>query len=241
MFSWPDIAEAALGGLVSAASALDDEQAAHGLDSWDELRLHTPIAQGIAALGLGVIREQRFPGEPRSPVTTSERDRQRCDLVLTPHPGTQIYDNLRERKQLAAAAGTLFEETAALEAGEIARDEVTSDDAAWIEIKTVAQTTYRDGVPVPNGSYASELVRGPATDLKKLARNEGIVHAAALIVLFARDAETIRHDLSLVGHKLLDKNIELEDIVIRDAPMADRVGNGAVGVLVASLKRLRHD
>lgn len=241
MFVWTDIADAALRALIDHDRGLDAEQSPHGLDALDETDLHPILAGGLASTGFGVYREHHYPGPGSASTKTRQSERERCDLTLVERPGLRVFDGLSDRQAVASAKGTLFGEIAKLEAGELATDEVTSDEAAWIEIKAVAQTVYREGVPGPNSAYASELTKGPASDLKKLSRDEGIVYGAALVVLFARNDETVEHDLGQTAHKLLDTGLELETVCIRHAPMTDRVGNGCVGVLIASIPRRRHD
>lgn len=239
VISWTDIAEASLAGLVAHASSLDAEHSAYGLDALSETDLHPIIEAGLAGIGLGVLREHAFPGHPDDPPSTKESGRERCDLVVTGRPGLRVFDALERNRVLDAAAGGLFAETAALEAGELAPDEITSDEAAWIEVKATAQHAYRDGVPGPNTRYTSELTRGPAADLRKLSKEPGVVLGASLVVLFAGTEAVVEHDLAAAAHGLLDAGAAVEGVVIRAAPLTDRVGNGGVGVLVASIVKTR--
>ncbi|MEO0512652.1 MAG: hypothetical protein AAF108_07115 [Planctomycetota bacterium] len=239
MISWTDIAEASLAGLVGHAALLDAEHATRGLDALRETDLHPLIETGLVGVGMGVLREHPFPGHPDDPPTTKDSARERCDLVVTERPGLRVFDALERSRVLDAASDGLFAETAALEAGELAPDEITSDEAAWLEVKATAQHAYRDGVPGPNARYSTELTRGPVGDLRKLSKEPGVVLGASLVVLFAETEAVVEHDLAAAAHTLIDSGGGVESAVIRAAPFTDRVGNGAVGVLVASIVKTR--
>jgi cellulose synthase/poly-beta-1,6-N-acetylglucosamine synthase-like glycosyltransferase len=78
------------------------------------VELHPLIARGLEQAGLGVIREQPYPHEwfrkLRPSASAAElalplpRDRQRCDLVLTPTPGQKLDDSLLTEKARRAEA-----------------------------------------------------------------------------------------------------------------------------------------
>ncbi len=169
------------------------------------------------------------------------RDRMRCDLVLTPEPGLTLGDPLALVKSTRArkkqAAGTLF---AAVEAAEPpptpSEGCCPPEDAFWLEVKVVGQFTYSAGIAGPNRSYASELTRGPAADIKKLSSDGRIGHAASLILLFTRDEATAEHDLAQAMHRCLDRELPIGSPVRRSVPMVDRIGNG---VLTACLVPVR--
>lgn len=158
------------------------------------------------------------------------RDRMRCDLVLTPEPGLRLGDPLAVVKSALSrkkqAAGTLF---AAVEAAEPEPqpppNSCLPEDAFWLEVKLVGQFTYSAGIAGPNVSYATELTRGPAADIKKLSADGRIAHAAALILLFTHDQPTAEHDLAQAMHRCLDRNLPIGSPISRSIPISDRIGN----------------
>lgn len=214
--------------------------------------------EGEAALT--VLREQPYPHEwnrktRRSVFTGAEilpehRDRQRCDLVLIEPPGTRLDDQLIQQKAVTkrkkAVEGTLFEALAVAEedgatqmsAGDRrgTQDAVKPEDAFWLEVKVVAQHGLSDGVLGPNRSYAAELSRGPLADLAKLAADERIIHAASLVVLFSDTEATAKHDLSILLHKCLDRELPVSSPVLRHVPVLDRLGNSVCTVCLIGVR-----
>lgn len=172
------------------------------------------------------------------------RDRMRCDLVLTPSPGLKLGDPLAlvksARTRRKQAAGTLF---AAIEAAEpppaAPTDTCPPEDAYWLEVKLIGQFTYSAGIAGPNATYASELLRGPAADLKKLSADGRIVHAASLILLFTHDRATAEHDLAQTMHRCLDRNLPIGSPISRSIPIADRIGNQVLTLCLVPLRAAR--
>lgn len=172
------------------------------------------------------------------------RDRMRCDLVLTPARNLKLGDPLalvkstRARKQ--QAAGTLF---AAVEAAEpppaAPVDTCPPEEAFWLEAKVVGQFCYSAGVPGPNASYAAELTRGPAADLRKLSADGRIAHGAALVLLFTRDQSTADHDLAQMLHRCLDRGLPFASPVRRSIPILDRIGNSLLTLCLIPIRPMR--
>ncbi len=221
MFRTDLLAEIAASTLRFRAAELVKEQAVRGLDALAETGFHPLLAAGFASEGLGVFREQPYPGEPaRRPKHT---ERERCDLVLTDRPGVPLLDPLARLKAEDAAVGTLFEVAApsmlAAEPG------VDPTDAFWIEVKLVGQFCYTNGVPGPNRAYATELVRLAASDIPKLSRDPYIKHAAALIILFTADKETATHDLATFMHRCLDRDLSVGSPSSIGLDIPDIIGN----------------
>ena len=170
MWSIADIADAGESALGDEAKRLDDEQAVSGLDALDELGLHPILAAGLARAGYGVHPEQHYPS------TISRRgdsEGERCDLVLT--PGGRDLDD-------PSVEPTLFDDP----------DAVGLQDAFWLEVKVVGQFIPEG----PNANYSSQLLSAAREDVRKLSRDQGIVHSGLLIVLFAEDEQIARHDLA---------------------------------------------
>lgn len=223
--TWPidPLADAVAHGFRTRARALLEEQAVRGIDALAEVDLHPLLSLAFESEGWGVLSEQPYPGVPeRRP---SHAQRERCDLVLTPYPGQTLIDPVAELRALDKAAGTLFEESAARMRPPAATDRVTVDEAFWLEVKTIGQFTYTRGIPGPNRAYASELVAGPAADAVKLEWDPHIAHAAVLVVLFTADEATARHDLGVMMHRLLDRELPVLAPVVRSVPIPDLIGN----------------
>ena len=200
LYSIPAIADAATAGLVAEARRLDTEQAVHGLDALDELRVHPIIAGGLEAAGFGVHLEQRYPSD-RSIRNHSEGER--CDLVLTPD-GRPLAAPDREP--------TLFDPP----------DAVALSDAFWLEVKVVGQFTTEG----PNPKYSSALLSTAPRDVSKLSRDRRITHAGLLIVLFGSDTEVVDHDFDACLSRFLDRRLPVGIPVRRSFSISARIGNG---------------
>lgn len=215
-------------------AALTHEQAVYGLDALDELALHAVVARGLEAAGFGVFREQHLPGAMNPLVRDSARER--CDIVLTPSAAVRLIDPLAVRRE--AVMAPLF----ALAMDEGAGGDgasVGTEDAFWLEVKTVAQYAYIDGVPQPDRSYGSRLVRGPSEDLLKLAREERIVSGGALMLLFGSEEAGVRHDLGVMVQRMIDRDVPIASPSVVVVPIMDRAGNAACGVCVVPLRAVR--
>lgn len=212
---------------------LHREQAVRGVDALDEVGLHPILGEGFRRAGLGVWPERPYAG--RVAERAIRRDRERCDLVLTHEAGSRLLDPVAELVEIDRATGTLFEPVAEAMAGADA-GVVEPGEAYWLEVKAVAQFAYVEGVPRANRSYATQLVRGPLGDVRKLAREASIGHAGAMVVLFAEDARTIEHDLAEMTHRLLDQEAPIREPVWEVFAIEDRAGNGACGVALAPVR-----
>lgn len=224
------------------------EQWHRGVDALDECDLHPILAAAFAAAGMGVLREQRYPAEwkgkrgRRRPLP-DDPDRLRCDLVLTPRRGQVLIDSLQAARQAeverARAVGTLFEPLAESGAGVEAPvpSGVESSDAYWLEVKAVGQYCFTSGVPGPNSTYGSQLVRGVTTDIRKLRDDPGIFHAGVLLVLFAADDFVVQHDLLRLTHRCLDRELPIRSPIHVTVPISDRIGNNRCALWLAEVAR----
>ncbi len=199
MWSHPDLADAVEAGLRRRALRFDAEQAVRGLDGLDEVAIHPILAEALRRADFGVCREQRYPADRRR---RRESEGERCDLVLTP-----------DRQPLDAPwrEPTLFDPP----------HPVALDDAFWLEVKVVGQYTSHG----PNSRYSAQLLTDAQLDVEKLSRNPGILHAALLIVLFARDEETAEHDLGAWLDHCLRRGLSVRSPSIRVFGLTDRLGN----------------
>lgn len=248
MWSADAIVAALIAALRDEEARLVAEQGHRGIDALDEVDLHRVLAAGlsgsqIGAGGCGVLREQPYPAEwrrkrgKRRPLP-DDPDRLRCDLVLTPYPGQTLADELAARRADAArideASGTLFHAAAQIETPSAAEG-VEPGDAFWLELKVVGQYCYINGVPSPNGRYASTLVRGVGADIRKLRDDPAILHAAAAVVLFTADRAVADHDLVVLGHRLADAHLPIRAPIRASLAIPDRIGNTCCTVWMTEL------
>ena len=219
-------------GLAGAEASFAAEQAVHGLDALAEVDLHPILARGLREVGFAVFRETPYPGQPR--VLPKESERQRCDLVVAPEGTAGITDSVRQGKELRKAEGTLF----AAVAHDLHAPPVGSlppEEALWVEVKTVGQHTYVDGLAGPNRSYASQFNTCMA-DIRKLAGGRSIGHAVLALVLFNESGAVAEHDLTAFMHKCLDRHLPVADLRRESFPIADRIGNGVCTVGLVSVR-----
>lgn len=231
VWSIDEIALAAATGIATADRALRAEQAVRGIDAADELGLHAVIADGLAAAGLGVLREWPLPETTKRRPKATERER--CDLVLLPEPGLVLQDPVGRANEADDAGETLFAPVADrlfAEAG------VEPSEAFWLEIKTAGQFVVREGVPGPNMRYTTDLVRLPAADIRKLGKQRAVSQAGVMIALFAQSDEVARHDLQVATHRWLDADAPIRSPVIQTVPISDRIGNAVAAVCLVPVR-----
>ncbi|MBX3390084.1 MAG: hypothetical protein KF691_11610 [Phycisphaeraceae bacterium] len=222
-----NIARVVLEGLVREEESLRLERAVAGLDSLDEIQLHGVIVRALQATGFGVLREVPFPS--LSPAQKRDPQRQRCDMVLSPEPGKQIRDELRSRRERRETEGLLFAHSAP--------EGVDPRECLWIEVKCVGQFTYTNGVPLPNRSYASELIGAVRRDAVKLASDPLIAHAAGLVLLFSESCEIAEHDLGVAANRALDRGAPVKGFSFEHAPIEDRIGNRYASIAAFEIER----
>ncbi|HEY8379737.1 MAG TPA: hypothetical protein VIK91_24770 [Nannocystis sp.] len=208
---WDDLADALASGLRGAAAEVELEQAVRGLDALGELELHPLLRSALRARGYGVAAEVRFP---RDCGLRRRSEGARCDMVVTP-----------DGRPLAEPNGQLGLFTAP--------DAVALSDAAWIEVKVVAQYGERG----PNRAYAAALQRPVWKDIQKLAADPDIRHAAVLLVLFTADAEIAAHDLDAWSARASLQGLPLLPREQRPLPIGDRLGNRLCTVALFPLAR----
>lgn len=245
------IAELASLALAAQETVYRDEQAVYGLDALSEVELHPILAAGISRGGFGVLREHPYPKEwrrqcalrPEASELPERRDRLRCDLVLTPVPGRPVSDPLAThaalRQHRRDTTGTLFEAHAVRTEDDVAAGAspgVPPEDAYWLEVKVIAQTCYTRGVPGPNRSYSGDLRRA-ARDLVKLNDDPGISRGGLLLVLFGESEQVTHHDLAVLTHLCLDRDLPIGLPIFASGPIRDRIGNRTVTVGLIDLRK----
>lgn len=212
MWDYVTIVESVRDELAARAAEADAEQAVYGIDVLDELGLHPIIHTGVRRTGYGLHIEQRYPGDRAK---RSRSEGKRCDMVLTPGESGLVDP---------AAEATLF-----------ADDQACDLEAAlWIEIKTVAQFD----VEGPFKRYSAELLSPVREDVKKLAGDKSIYHAALLLVLFTADPATAEHDLLAWERRCLDRLYPVAPPITRPFDLTDRIGNALCSVALFPIRRL---
>ncbi|MCZ6834775.1 MAG: hypothetical protein O7G85_03280, partial [Planctomycetota bacterium] len=195
MWSVADLADAVEAGVKASNSQLDEEHAVYGLDARDEVELHPILAQAFTCADYGVHREHRYPADQKK---RKESEGERCDLVLTPD-GLPLASS--ERK------ATLFEPA----------DAVPLDEAYWLEVKTVAQYTIEG----PNPQYSSQLLSTIRQDVTKLSKDQGILHAGLLIMMFVHDERVAEHDLGIWQDQCLTRGLPIAAPSFRSVKIKD--------------------
>jgi hypothetical protein len=218
----PVIVECCARGLQRRRDELTAEQAVRGIDALSEREIHPLLRGALLAAGLGALSEVPYPGQPGKRPRHAER--LKCDLVVTASPDAALIDPVAELKAIDAAAGTLFASSADAMARESRRG-VPPDEAYWLEVKSVGQHCYTNGVPGPNRTYSSELLSVVPTDVPKLAADATIRHAGLLLVLFTETNEVAEHDVSVLMHKCLDRGLPVSWPATERFPIPDMIGN----------------
>jgi hypothetical protein len=207
-----DIADAIESGLQRRLAQFEAEQSVYGLDSLDEVALHPLIAVALEEAGYGVHREQRYPAD-RKHRRISEGER--CDFVLTPDGCPLKHPD---------AAATLFEPP----------ESIDLCDAFWLEAKVIAQFNQEGA----NRNYASQLLATVRHDVTKLAKDDGILHAGLLILMFVRDQVVAEHDLGIWENRCIKRGLPIAAPSRRFIPINDRCGNGMCAISLYPVSHL---
>lgn len=250
MWSLDLIADSAADALRARDAALREEHAVYGLDAQNELFFHPIIAEGLTASGFGVLREQPFPHEwfrklrpdKKKPALALPlpRDRQRCDLVLTPEPNQTLDDSLTTEKQRRAEAakleGSLFSSFPTSDLP-LPTSAIPPESCFYLELKLCGQHTNTSGIPGPNRTYAGDLTRAPLADLKKLAEDHRIHHAGVLLIVFTESEQVARHDIAILAHRILDRNWPISSPTLRSFRIPDRMGNTTCTLCLIGMRK----
>lgn len=210
---WHRVIDALHAGLETASAEVELEQAVSGLDAKKELALHPILHAALRAASFGVHVEQRFPSE-RAHRRRSQGAR--CDIVLT-ESGRPLEVPTTQQSLFALPDATPLR------------------DAGWLEVKCVAQ--YHE--LGPNRAYAHALTHPVWKDVQKLARDEGIEHAAVLLILFTEDEAVAEHDLGVWSSRASLRGLPLWPRLTRAVPIGDRLGNRVCTVALFPIERIR--
>ena len=186
------------GVLRRAEDELRLEQAVYGLDSRDELQIHTLLGDGLAR-HYDVAREVHYP----SSVTSKLTHRQRCDLVLSPK-GRPL--------RLDSTPPTLFDSA----------DQCEPIDALWLEVKVACQ--FREG-GARHGGYGAQWRTGVVQDLRKMDADEKIHEAGLVLVVFNESADILEKDLQIFEDVLAQKEVLAGFRHVRSVPILERMGH----------------
>ncbi|HEY7087113.1 MAG TPA: hypothetical protein VH518_03430 [Tepidisphaeraceae bacterium] len=188
-----------LGEVISRAeSDLRLEQAVYGLDSRDELTVHTMLADGLRA-HYEVAREVHYPSSVGRKLT----HRQRCDLVLTP---------MGRPLRLDSAPPTLFDPA----------NMAGPDEALWLEVKVAYQ--FREG-GARHGGYGAQWRTNVVEDLRKMEAESLIREAGLVLIVFNESQQILEKDLELFESVLAQKEVLAGFRQVRSVPILDRIGH----------------
>lgn len=184
--------------LQSAEADLRLEQAVYGLDSRDELSLHTLLADGLARHH-GVHREVHYPSSAGRKLS----HRRRCDLVLT--PGNRPL-------KLDIAPPGLFD----------APDPTPPGAALWLEVKIAAQYCQPGRRHTGYGAQWRDAI---VEDLRKMEADLLIAHAGLVLIVFNESATILEKDLDHFETVLARKEVLAGFRQVRSTPIWDRMGH----------------
>ena len=204
---WTSLTELAdqVGEAIAQAEAeLTLEQAVHGLDTMSELALHTLLDEQLRR-HFTVTREVHYP----SSAGAKRSHRQRCDLVLSPK-GVPLVPPPSQQLQLPMSAAELAPKMCSL------------TDAFWLEVKVAYQ--FRPG-GLHHKGYGAQFRQAVVADLRKLAAELLIHHAALLLIVFNESAAVAHKDLDLFESILLDKEALAGFRHARSVRIQDRIGH----------------
>jgi len=212
IWSPAEIADVIQQGLFRKTADFDRDQAVYGIDALSEVQLHAVLQNILSEAGYGVFPEQRYPAD-RNRRRRSEGER--CDIVLTP-----------DSRVLAvpAAQASLFAPA----------DPVCPGDAFWVEVKVVAQFTDEGA----NHNYSSELMEPVRRDVRKLAKDKNIHHAAVLLVMHTAGKEVAEHDMGVWLDRCLEKELPVGSPYMRHIPITDRMGNKLTTIALYPVLRI---
>ncbi|MCA9294821.1 MAG: hypothetical protein KDA20_13520 [Phycisphaerales bacterium] len=194
--------------LRARAHELDEEHATLGIDALDELPLHPILCAGLETTGLGVLREQRYPASRAVPKRSIG---DRCDIVLIRAPDTHLTDPLQ--------SGTLFAEQG-----------VAPEDALWLEVKLAAQFAMSDGWSRANPLYSGVMLTQTMADIRKLASESAIHHAALVLIMFNTDEPIASHDLSAWYQRCIERGLPISAPITHRFAITDRIGNAVATI-----------
>lgn len=180
------------------------EQAVHGLDTLSEVALQTLLGEQLAQ-HFEVSREVHYP----STSGAKRSHRQRCDLVLAPK-GAKL--DVQTDAQLALPLG----------AAEPAPRLCGLTEAFWLEVKVAYQ--FRAGGQHHKG-YSTQFRKTVVADLRKLAAEPLIHHAAMLLIVFNESATVANQHLDLFESLLIDKESLAGFRQVRSVAIQDRIGH----------------
>jgi hypothetical protein len=222
-------ADAAVAAVRLEADERDLAQDVRGVDALSERDLQSILERGFEVAGLHPLREVRFPhraGEPIRSVGT------RCDFVLRPREAPLDLgdaDDLDDDDSGAEPGPGLFDEVDPAPSPPATLDPA---EALWLEVKT--GSACRD---LGDAGDLATLPRRLTLDLARLAHARGIREAAALVVAFGPDEETLARDAHELDRHAASQGLPTRGAIVRTFPITDRHGNAAAVVAVIPVGR----
>ena len=223
------VADAAVAAVRLEADERDLAQDVRGVDALSERDLQSILERGFEVAGLHPLREVRFPhraGEPIRSVGT------RCDFVLRPREAPLDLgdaDDLDDDDSGAEPGPGLFDEVDPAPPPPATLDPA---EALWLEVKT--GSACRD---LGDAGDLATLPRRLTLDLARLAHARGIREAAALVVAFGPDEETLARDAHELDRHAATQGLPTRGAVVRTFAITDRHGNAAAVVAVIPVGR----
>ena len=209
--SLTELADAVSAALLQVERELALEQAVHGLDTMSEVALQTLLWEQLGQ-SFAVAREVHYP----SSAGAKRSHRQRCDLVLSPK-GMPLETPAEQQLALPLSAAGAPPRMCRL------------TEAFWLEVKVAYQ--FRPG-GLHHKGYSAQFRQAVVADLRKLAAEPLIDHAALLLIVFNESAAVAGKDLDLFESLLIDKEALAGFRHVRSLPIQDRIGHHLCTVAV---------
>jgi len=192
------LADRLAAALKEAEANLRLEQAVYGLDSRDELALHTLLADALAC-DYCVAREVHYPSTAGRKLS----HRNRCDLVLSPLGRPLLLDS---------RPPTLFDPP----------DQCSPAEAFWLEVKVAYQ--YREGGE-RHGGYGAQWRDAIIADLRKMDADPLIRQAGLLLLVFNESEQILQKDIENFDFLLAQKEVLAGERQMRSVSILDRLGH----------------
>ncbi len=219
------VADAAVAALCAACEERDLAQEVRGVDSLPEREIQAILETGFQVADLHPLREVRFPhraGEPIRSVGT------RCDLVLRPEDvPLDLGDEMDDADDANDGGPGLFDDVTPPPPARL-----DPERAFWLEVKT--GSACRD---LGEAGDLATLPKRTVVDLARLAHAKRLRHAAALVVAFGLDEETLARDAHALDRHAAEQGLPTLGAVVRTFPITDRHGNAAGLVAVIPVGR----
>ena len=106
-------------------------------------------------------------------------------------------------------------------------DRAAPQEALWLEVKLACQ--FGEGGRTRSG-YGTQWRRGVTGDLRKLAQDPLVHHAALALLVFTESDEVLHKDLGLMEEVLTQQQVLAGARQVRAVPIVDRRGHRVCAV-----------